>query len=570
MKITVKGYITCKEAESYSDCADNYAYNLETNRFAISDGVTKSFFPQIWSKILVENFVALEETAELSIEKCQKEWLNQVTEKVKDSKAKFFTKNAFNQQKPGLATFVSLYFYEKKWYAKALGDSFLFFIPKGKEGNFLDWIYLSSKPKPVVFDNFPDYYSSRYETHGKVNSYEGQLESGTFCLMTDALSEWIFKEENGALREIQEKWIDQLQFESSVEMLRKSQRLNNDDSSVLIIDIEDDRKDGYNYETPKVTNIKDLIDMENMKEKTEVKKEIITAKNSENIEISIQKTENLNHSSVIVPNNSSTSSKTSTIWNGIADINWFNTTENEFIIFTAEQLAGLAKLVNDGNLFIGKIVKLSANIMLNDTTNWQNWANSTSARTWTIPRTFGGIFDGNGKVVSGIYINSRDTHLGLFGMLNSKGVIKNLGVTNSYIRGEGAYIAGLIGENDGGEISDSYFNGTVTGSSIGKEELCIAGLVGKNGLSGRIENCHSAGMVTSNSSLSFIGGLSGKNEGDINNCCSTSSVTGSGTIGSLVGYDSGRVHNKYYDTQTSEQSNKSKIMEKILFWRNKN
>ena len=26
MKITLKGYITCKEAEKYSDCADRYFY----------------------------------------------------------------------------------------------------------------------------------------------------------------------------------------------------------------------------------------------------------------------------------------------------------------------------------------------------------------------------------------------------------------------------------------------------------------------------------------------------------------------------------------------------------------
>jgi beta-lactamase class D len=62
------------------------------------------------------------------------------------------------------------------------------------------------------------------------------------------------------------------------------------------------------------------------------------------------------------------------IWNGKADTKWYNDSLSEFIITTPEQLAGLAKLVNNGNNFMRKTVKLGANIMLNDTANWRNWA----------------------------------------------------------------------------------------------------------------------------------------------------------------------------------------------------
>jgi hypothetical protein len=65
----------------------------------------------------------------------------------------------------------------------------------------------------------------------------------------------------------------------------------------------------------------------------------------------------------------------------LTDINWYNF-KSEFIINTDEELARIAKFVNNGNDFSGKTVKLVADIMLNDTTNWQNWANNPPANEW--------------------------------------------------------------------------------------------------------------------------------------------------------------------------------------------
>ena len=206
MRITLKGYITHKEAEKYSDCADCYAYSTTNHRFAISDGVTKSFFPKLWSHILVDKFVALQGAADLSIEECRLEWLQQVTKIATSPDAMWFTQNAFNQKKSGLATLVTLRFDKQMWYAKVLGDSFLFFVPKGKT-HFKDWVYLSSKyfsskPEPIIFDSYPDYYSSRGEQNGTEKEMNGKLEAGRFFLMTDALAEWMINEKEKALKEI--------------------------------------------------------------------------------------------------------------------------------------------------------------------------------------------------------------------------------------------------------------------------------------------------------------------------------------------------------------------------------
>ena len=61
-----------------------------------------------------------------------------------------------------------------------------------------------------------------------------------------------------------------------------------------------------------------------------------------------------------------------TIWDGTAGTSWYNETSTEFEISTAEQLAGLAELVNNGNDFSGKTILLTADIVLNDTSDWEN------------------------------------------------------------------------------------------------------------------------------------------------------------------------------------------------------
>lgn len=265
MKIRIRGFITHKVAENYSDCADRYASNTETNRFAISDGVTLSFFPSYWADILVNEFVSLEMNQELSIEKCQNIWLKKVTEKINTPDVKFYTKNAFVKQEPGLATFVGLHIENDKWVASALGDSFLFFIPNGCKG-FDDWIKLSSKPLPVVFDSFPDYYSSRNKQHGEIQKIEHPIVEGTFYLMTDALSEWVFNKKEEAIKEINEKWQNQEDFERSITELRFLNVLNNDDSAILIISLENDGSNILTYGDVNIQNLIELIENEKVSE----------------------------------------------------------------------------------------------------------------------------------------------------------------------------------------------------------------------------------------------------------------------------------------------------------------
>jgi hypothetical protein len=217
----------------------------------------------------------------------------------------------------------------------------------------------------------------------------------------------------------------------------------------------------------------------------------------------------------------------------------FDVSKKEFIINTAEEFTEFARLVNDGYDFEGKIIKLGRNIALNDTANWRNWANNPPASKWipigTNNNTFNGTFNGNGYVISGVYINSTSIYQGLFGYLNSSGTVKNLGIVASYIKGESA-TGGLAGMNYG-TIDNSYFIGTVEGTSAG-------GLAGMN--YGTIDNSNSAGIV-SGIGTSSVGGLVYLNSETISNSYSTSTISGS-IIGGLVcsNSKSGTIDNSYF------------------------
>ena len=162
-------------------------------------------------------------------------------------------------------------------------------------------------------------------------------------------------------------------------------------------------------------------------------------------------------------------------WNGTTDTSWYenNKDATEFSIGTAAELAGLAKLVNDGTNFSGKTIKLTADIRLN------NDAVPTSGNQWTPigkyvssreKKPFSGTFDGQGHTISGLYINlsnrSGNLYQGLFGYC-SGGIVQNLIVTGSVaVKGSTRvsiqYVAGIVGYGaNSSAVKNCGFYGTI-------------------------------------------------------------------------------------------------------------
>ena len=280
-------------------------------------------------------------------------------------------------------------------------------------------------------------------------------------------------------------------------------------------------------------------------------------------------------------------------WSQSTNITWYigHESESTYTITTADQLAGLAQLVNGDAPLSGKTITLGADIILNNTSNWQNWTTTPPARSWTAigktDHSFSGTFDGNGYTISGVYINNSSNDQGLFGYLGPTGTIKNLAVTASYVEG-GEYVGGLVGDNRGsitncyatgnvtgssyvgglagyssGTIRNCYATGNITGSTaLYNYQVYVGGLVGYQN-SGTITNCYASGDVVNINSNSdsvirfyynYGGGLVGyQSYGAITNCYATGNITGTGNyiiVGGLVGY-SGTITFGYYNSETA-------------------
>ena len=182
---------------------------------------------------------------------------------------------------------------------------------------------------------------------------------------------------------------------------------------------------------------------------------------------------------------------------------------------------------------------------------------------------FTGTLEGNGFTISNLYVNNISSanfiYAGLFGRLSTDSEIRNLGLLNAYVQGEGTssssvITGGLVGWNNSGFITNCYITGNVSGTG-GGSFVDTGGLVGLN--SGTIRNCYATGTVTgtgTGSSSIVTGGLVGANIGNITNCYATATVIGKGTgtksTSGLVGDNqgSGVITNCYWDTETSMQT----------------
>ena len=196
----------------------------------------------------------------------------------------------------------------------------------------------------------------------------------------------------------------------------------------------------------------------------------------------------------------------STNWIELADTTWYNENDTTFTIDTAEELAGLAKLVNEGNDFSKKTIKLGENIDLNG----KEWT-----PIGTSSNVFSGTFDGQSHTISNLSINKpNSTHQGLFGYIKGNGYTTYL-VTDLELNN-----VNIIGNNYTGALSGQAFtcgieNVTVSGNVIGGRY--VGGLIGH--VYTRFDNCNFTGSVTGAYGVKDqIGGIAGSGDGRFYNC----------------------------------------------------
>ena len=212
-------------------------------------------------------------------------------------------------------------------------------------------------------------------------------------------------------------------------------------------------------------------------------------------------------------------------WTGLVDIDWYldNPDAAEYVLTSAEELAGLAAIVNGTatvpavtyaadsattiqDNFKGKTIKLGGNIDLNEI-EWTPIGDN--------PNPFLGNFDGQGYTVSNLVV-SNDGWAGLIGHAGKAAgsTIKNVTVDGATIlsnRMAGAVVGQIYGSIDNchvknakiivvpNAVGDSYDNGDKVGG--------IVGWLGDNGNNRTLSNCTAENVELS--AYRDVGGIVG-------------------------------------------------------------
>lgn len=209
------------------------------------------------------------------------------------------------------------------------------------------------------------------------------------------------------------------------------------------------------------------------------------------------------------------------LWTDYAATSFASESGNTIEISTPEQLALLAKNVNDGKSYKGWTINLTADIDLKHVTG------HTDQQPEWVPignyqDPFDGTFNGNGYTIRSLTIseNNARPYSGLFGSVyaDTQGTIniKDVKLAYSTINGK-SYTGGIAG--------------TLRGYAL-------------------VESCVVESEVTVNG-ISFVGGIAGQtvsNAATVKGCLSEATVKGTGNnVGGIVGENNGAVNYSIYN-----------------------
>lgn len=239
---------------------------------------------------------------------------------------------------------------------------------------------------------------------------------------------------------------------------------------------------------------------------------------------------------------------TGTLWiGGTVDTSVFaggtGTEIDPYMIKTEKQLRAFANSLSDELDYTNEYIRLGNDITLTDG-DWEPIGGSDYA--------FNGTFDGAGHTISGMKLgtaaapyemDSEHIYFGLFGVLNSNAVVKNVNLTDLAFYtnyGGSGLVGGIAGYMAGSTVADSYDGALIDSCSVigtishtgAKGNQFVAGLVGWQ-YKGAIINSYTkvnATCIVTSGSLAEVGGLVAlNNRGLVANCWSDSVIYGSGS-----------------------------------------
>jgi len=233
------------------------------------------------------------------------------------------------------------------------------------------------------------------------------------------------------------------------------------------------------------------------------------------------------------------------------DTSWYNSGGYNFEISNAKQLYGLF-YVACHEKFVGKTVTLAADITLNEGSA-KEWAKMPPQYEWTAIENFGGVFDGQGHTISGLYMDTKTQFQGMFGKTVDNVLIKNFRLENSYFNNSSTgtnVFASVVGELRG-NIENVYSNAIVV--SHGNQAGGIVGRVSDSDSSGvedaiQVTNCWFDGELHMKGENTMYGGgvVGWQVQGDVEiaHCLNTGIVSsekpkGAVQVGGIIGLTGG-------------------------------
>lgn len=187
---------------------------------------------------------------------------------------------------------------------------------------------------------------------------------------------------------------------------------------------------------------------------------------------------------------------------------------------------------------------------------------------------FSGSLDGDGYTISDLFINrSSEDNGGLFGVIDNGASVENVRLLDANVTG-GSQVGALAGINNGdiiqsystGEVSGTEDIGGLVGENNGLIQLSfstvstsatnnnVGGLVGTNAAT--ILSAYATGSVAGDVGSSNVGGLVGVNTafGEITETYAAGAVSGTFSLGGLIGQNDGSTTTNYWDTEATGQA----------------
>ena len=212
--------------------------------------------------------------------------------------------------------------------------------------------------------------------------------------------------------------------------------------------------------------------------------------------------------------------------------------DNPYEISTAAELAWFRDYVNNESQYAS--ATLTEDIDLSEFCHASDAATNTEELSWDPignGRKYCGTFDGNGKTIRNLYINTTYIFRGFFGYANG-GSIKNITFDNAKVKTTDVYGTGIL--------AGAFEKGTIENIKI-LANCSVEGTENTGGIAGagagNIINCENRAMVNGTNK---VGGIVGNcYDNTISSCANYGAVTGTGyAVGGMVGYfNSGTMQN---------------------------